>query len=290
MIAQWWKTWVFVSRGNHEIINLRVSPKMVATSKSQPNHLALSDGPPGVHPPFSKSHPIPVLPPYKKTCGIPNGYLLQTCSQNLLNQRHILLVLGVCLLGRVHLSIFALGAVDRLRLRLALTVRILRVLRVRGVGLGDGVGRGVRVYRVSANFMSCTPARVWGRCLCKCRINPQEKSMVDREFDDQPWDFGDKNMFFSELWWNYLCEFYGFWGYPMCQASGVPLGKESTDFVKHWIFEVPIRALCLGKTIFRRPDSSDWNWKIWAKTTKLNNIYIYINNWFTVHGLPTTHI
>jgi hypothetical protein len=142
----------------------------------------------------------------------------------------------------------------------------------------------------AANFMSWTPARVWGRCLCKCRINPQEKSMVDREFDDQPWDFGDKNMFFSELWWNYLCEFYGFWGYPMCQASGVPLGKESTDFVKHWIFEVPIGALCLGKTIFRRPDSSDWNWKIWAKTTKLNNIYIYINNWFTVHGLPTTHI
>ena len=48
----------------------------------------------------------------------------------------------------------------------------------------------------------------------------------------------------------------------MCQASGVPLGKESTDFVKHWIFEVPIGALCLGKTIFRRPDSSDRNWKI----------------------------
>ena len=103
-------------------------------------------------------------------------------------------------------------------------------------------------------------------------------------------DFGDKNMFSSELWWNYLCEFYGFWGYPMCQASGVPLGKESTDFVKHWIFEVPIGALCLGKTIFRRPNSSDRNWKIWTKTTKLNNIYIYINNWFTVHGLPTTHI
>lgn len=176
MIAQWWKTWVFVSRGNHEIINLRVSPKMVATSKSQPNHLALSDGPPGVHPPFSKSHPIPVLPPYKKTCGIPNGYLLQTCSQNLLNQRHILLVLGVCLLGRVHLSIFALGAVDRLRLRLALTVRILRVLRVRGVGLGDGVGRGVRVY-------------LWGRFL--------QKNMGFSRWDIN----GDVNGIMYISWW-----------------------------------------------------------------------------------------